>query len=182
LRGVVRLDPAPRFQSCDLEINGPFEDKSAIGVVPISRRLTGNTDEVFVLARGTSSAQGSVVLEEIEFAGVAGPTDGCEQPAPNYNVFARGGEPAWSLRVTDSGVEFTEADSTTLQLPPVAPRNAGDGTVYEASTNAGVPHTLSLTLRSIGCYEGSQAYTSNRAEVVIDGRAFTGCAWRGKLP
>jgi uncharacterized membrane protein len=183
LRGLIRLDPIPMFRSCDLAINARFEDKTAIGVIPLSRRLTADTEEFFVLVRGTYSPQQNVILEEIEFAAVSGSTNGCEQPAPDYIIFARGGEPAWSLRVTDSGIEFTEADSTTLQLPPVAPRNTEDRTVvYQASTNAGVLQTLSLTLRRTGCYEGSEAYTATRAEVVIDGRTFTGCAWRGRLP
>jgi uncharacterized membrane protein len=183
LRGVVSLDPVPMFRSCDLAIHARFEDKTSIGIIQISRRLTANTEEFYVLARGTSSPQQNVILEEVEFAGVSGPTDGCEQPAPDYTIFARGGEPAWSLRLTDSGIEFTEADSTTLQLPPVTPRNTEDRTVvYQASTNAGVSQTLSLTLRRTGCYEGSEAYTATRAEVVIDGRTFTGCAWRGRMP
>jgi uncharacterized membrane protein len=183
LRGTVRLEPVPMFRSCDVEIHAAFHDSTAIGIIPTYRILAATEEEgLYVLARGNLSPQGEPILREVEFAALPSATDGCEQPTPNYILLARGIDPAWRVTVADAGIEFTETESTSFQLPPVSPRESGSQTVYETSSVAGDPHTLTLTLQRTACHEGNRTYSGMRADVVIDGRSLTGCAWRGALP
>ena len=124
------------------------------------------------------------VVGEIEFAGLPATTGGCEGPAPDYSMAVRGGEPAWSLTVTGSGIEFSRGGGQpTITFPAVTPDDSGGFTRYQAASPGG-EHTLHLLLSRTGC-TGSRAaamYAAMQARAVIDGQSLSGCAWKGRLP
>jgi uncharacterized membrane protein len=165
-------------------VNAGFVDSTRSGIVPTFQFL-GATEEngLYLVARGSLSARGEAILREIEFAAVPSETDGCEQVAPSYVVLARGVNPSWRITVTESGLEFVQADEPTrIEFPPVSPSDSGRAVVYQTTAVGAETHTLRLSLQRTGCHEGNHIYAAMRAEVGIDGRVLTGCAWRGKLP
>jgi uncharacterized membrane protein len=183
LRGTVRLEPVPRFRSCDLEVNAEFLDSTRARVVPTYQLLGASEEQgLYLVARGAISPRGEVTVREIEFAGVPSEVDGCEQVPPSYIVRARGVKPSWTVTVTESRIEFTQADEPSrIEFPPASSIDSGQGVVYRAVGSGGTP-SLQLFLERTGCHEGNHTSAAMRAELQIDGRVLSGCAWRGKLP
>jgi uncharacterized membrane protein len=169
------------FRSCDLQVNAPFHDSTGSrGPQIISTyRILGAQEEsgLYVLVRAHFSPRREVIVREIEFAGIPSESDGCDLPG-DYVVVARGRNPDWRVLVQESGVEFSEGE-VSLRFPPVTASGAG---LYETTLVAGESHTLRLKTERTPCNEGNNAYGAMRAEVEIDGRAMTGCAWHGKVP
>lgn len=185
VRGIVRLQPSPSFRSCEATSQLTLIDNTGGRLAPNYRFMQANdTDGLYVLASGTINERGEMVLGEIEFAGLPATTGGCEGPAPDYSMAVRGGEPAWSLTVTGSGIEFSRGgDQPAITFPAVTPDDSGGMTRYQAATT-GAEHSLHLLLSRTGC-TGSRAaamYASMQARAVIDGQSLSGCAWRGRLP
>jgi uncharacterized membrane protein len=184
LRGTVRMEPSPMFRSCDLAVNAAFLDSTRSRVLPTYQFL-GATEEngLYLVARGALSPRGEAILREIEFAAVPSETDGCEQVAPSYVVLARGVNPSWRVTVTESSMEFAQSDEPSrIEFPAGSPIDSAQAVVYRSTAIGVETHNLQLTLRRTGCHEGNHIYTAIRAELRLDGRVLTGCAWRGRLP
>jgi uncharacterized membrane protein len=184
LRGTVRLEPVPRFRSCDLGVHTEFLDSTRARVVPTYQLLGASEEQgLYLVARGAISPRGEVTVREIEFAGVPSDVDGCEQVPPSYIVRARGVNPTWTVTVTESAVEFVQAEEPSrIEFPPAAPVDSGQGVVYRTAAGGAGTSSLQLSLQRTGCHEGNHTFAAMRAEVQIDGRVLSGCAWRGKLP
>ena len=83
VRGIVKLNPTPSFQSCGGTLMNVV-DSTGDRLVSTFRFMHATEDEgMYVLARGETTGQGQMVLHAMEFAGRPGGTESCEQPAPD---------------------------------------------------------------------------------------------------
>jgi uncharacterized membrane protein len=122
---------------------------------------------------------GTFVLEQVTYAGVQGQVRGCDAPAPNFVVAARGAEPAWAVEVGDSSIVWRQpADPKEIALSAPQTQDA-EGTVrYHA---AGDGHELELLVDAQSCRDPmSGELFAYSAHAVLDGKEFSGCARVGK--
>lgn len=171
------------FRSCDLQVHAELLDSTVSQIFPNYTWLgASDEDGLYLMARGTYSPQGAII-REVEFAARPSLTDGCNQPAPDYRIVARGVGPDWQVKIMRGRIEGVVDSGPAIAFPSAAPRDSGGAELYEASSASGFEeHTLRLLLQRSPCFEGKRAYTSMRAEAVLDGRVLTGCAWHGTLP
>ena len=133
-------------------------------------------------ARGQA---GAFVLEQLLYAGAAGQGRGCEQPAPDYIVSARGNEPFWSIKVTDTNMVWKQADAPQESTFDEMQSEDAEGSVsYRASTRGSAPdkpRTLELVIDALSCRDSlSGEYFAFSARATLDGRDFKGCGRVGK--
>jgi uncharacterized membrane protein len=122
---------------------------------------------------------GTFVLEEVLYAGVQGQVRGCDDPAPNYIVMARGTEPLWAVEVDDAGIVWRQA-SEPKEIALGAPQTQdAEGTVrYHAGSNG---HELELLVDAQVCRDAmSGEFFAYSARAVLDGKEFNGCARVGR--
>jgi uncharacterized membrane protein len=122
---------------------------------------------------------GTFVLEEVTYAGVQGQVRGCDEPAPNYIVAARGSEPFWAVEVGDNGIVWRQP-SEPKEIALGAPQTQdAEGTVrYHSSGNS---HELELLVDAQACRDPmSGELFAYAARAVLDGKEFSGCARVGK--
>ena len=184
LRGIVQLDPAITFQSCDTRIIASPVDSTGGRLVSTFRLMhaTGETG-MYVLARGVRAGNGLVILREIQFARIPTATEGCDQPLPNADIVVRGTKPDWGLTLSSSGSEFTQATDPVSIIAPAVQPTMQDGIMkYDISAGTGGAHTLQLELTPAACnLGGDYIYSSMRAVLSLDGKPLAGCAWRTRL-
>jgi uncharacterized membrane protein len=130
------------------------------------------TDDMPAPARAYA---GTLVLEDVLYAGVAAEVRGCAAPAPSYVVSARGNEPSWSVEVTDTQVTWRQATAPkeiTLKAPQT--EDAEGAVRYRAS---GEGHELELLIGQQHCKDSmSGEFFAYAAKATFDGRELAGCA------
>ncbi|HEY7642022.1 MAG TPA: hypothetical protein VH814_19990 [Steroidobacteraceae bacterium] len=122
---------------------------------------------------------GTFVLEEVLYAGVQGQVRGCDEPAANYTVMARGTEPFWAVEVADASITWRQA-AEPKEIALGAPQTQdAEGTVrYHASSNG---HELELLVDAQACRDAmSGEFFAYTARAVLDTKEFNGCARVGK--
>lgn len=122
---------------------------------------------------------GTFVLEEVLYAGTQGQVRGCDEPAVNYIVMARGTEPFWAVEVGDAGIVWRQPSEPKEIALGAAQTQDAEGTVrYHASSNG---HELELLVDAQACRDAmSGEFFAYSARAVLDGKEFSGCARVGK--
>jgi uncharacterized membrane protein len=122
---------------------------------------------------------GTFVLEEVTYAGVQGQVRGCDEPAPSYNVAARGNEPSWTIEVRDTGMVWRQpAEPKEISLGAPETQDTEGAVRYHASGNG---HELELLVDAQTCRDPmSGELFAYSARAVLDGKEFSGCARVGK--
>jgi len=118
---------------------------------------------------------GTFVLEEVLYAGVQGEGRGCETPAKDYVVAARGNEPSWSVEVGEARVTWRQPGSPQeVDLGAPQTQDAEGAVHYHAAANG---HQLELLIDSQSCRDSmSGEYFAYAAKATLDGKEFNGCA------
>jgi len=183
VRGIVRLTPTLSFRSCEGQSLMTLVDNSGGRLISNYRLMQADeSDGMYVLGRAATSPSNELLLGEIEYAGLPGGTEGCQQPLPDYVISARGEDPAWRLTIGNGGIVFVrEADQTSMNFPAVTPDDSAGRVRYQSTT--GGDQSFHLLLDRNGC-AGRRAgmYASMTADLIIGGQTLRGCAWRGRLP
>ncbi len=122
---------------------------------------------------------GVFILEQLLYAGTAAEGRGCEQPAPDYVVAARGNEPFWAVEVTHSGMVWKQAETPQqIALGELQAEDA-EGTVRYRASGSG--HLLELMIDAQPCRDSmSDEFFAFAARAVLDGKEFKGCARVGQ--
>lgn len=187
-RGVVTAEgDHVMFQSCD--------DKTPLWLIDesdgtLTELLTEAATAAYVEVYGerapvpddVPAARGQAgvfILEQLLYAGVSGETGGCDKPAPDYIVAARGNEPFWALQVMDDGMVWKQPEAPQeIKLGEPQSQDA-EGTVSYRATATG--HTVELLIDSQACHDSmSDEYFAFAARAVLDGKEFKGCARVGR--
>lgn len=187
-RGVVTADGDHiMFQSCDDKIPLWVIDESDGAVTEL---LTEDATAAYVEVYGerapvpddVPAARGQAgvfILEQLLYAGVSGETGGCDKPAPDYIVAARGNEPFWALQVTNDGMIWKQPKAPQeIKLGELQSQDA-EGTVSYRATATG--HKVELLIDSQACRDSmSGEYFAFAARATLDGKEFKGCAHVGR--
>jgi uncharacterized membrane protein len=122
---------------------------------------------------------GTFLLEEALYAAPAGQTRGCDAPAGDYIVAARGNEPFWGVEVTDAALLWRQPEEPK-EIPIAAPQtqNSEGAVSYTAANEA---HKIEVLIAAQACVDDmSGEYFAYSARASLDGKQFTGCARVGK--
>lgn len=122
---------------------------------------------------------GTFLLEEALYAAPDGQTRGCDTPAQDYIVAARGNEPFWSVEVTDAALLWKQPDEPK-EISIAAPQTQdSEGAVsYTAANDA---HKIEVLVEAQSCRDDmSGEYFAYAARASLDGKRFTGCARVGR--
>jgi uncharacterized membrane protein len=126
-----------------------------------------------------NSYAGVFVLEEALYAAPDGQTRGCDSPAQDYVVAARGSEPFWSAEVTDAALTWKQPDEPKEISLPAPQTQDSEGAV--SYTAAGNDHRIELLIEAQACRDAmSGEYFAYAARAKLDGKQFTGCARIGR--
>jgi len=182
VRGTVRMLPAPMFRSCDASALTPIVD-SAGDRLPMFFRAMRATDQegMYVEGRATVGNGALVVLRSIEMVTLPGDAWGCDRPAPVWRYRAAGKNPAWSVIVSSTGITYEQPDSAVrITFPAGTPDDSSGLMRIMASSADGGGHSIHLLLEPKGCSVGnSGTWFGMQAQLVLDGKPFSGCASRG---
>jgi uncharacterized membrane protein len=183
LRGTAHLEPSLTFRSCETRTIISALDSTGGRLVSTYRLLQASNEAgMYVLARGVTAPNGTVIFREVEYASQPSATEGCDQ-TPSGVIAARGVGPDWHLEISSSGIQFTRGAEPTITFPAVTPSGSGGSIRYEVPAAPGAPHTLQLDLSRAACNVGAKfTYAAMQASLVVDGKAIRGCAWRNRLP
>lgn len=180
LRGIVKLTPTSSFRSCDGDPLAPVTDSTAGHLVPAYNTMRATEDEgMYIEVRGYLGG-GTAVFKEIERA-MPPSLANCDQPAPDYRVRFFGLDPAWTVTVSNASIDATVGDSVQISFPAVEPDDSQGYQRYQATVDAGGPHSLHVLMQRRGCSLGrTGVYAAIAATVMLDGRTLTGCGARGR--
>lgn len=122
---------------------------------------------------------GTFILEEVLYAGMQSQVRGCDAPAENYIVAARGSEPSWSVEVGDGGMVWRQpVEPKEIALGAPQTQDAEGAVRYHAS---GSGHELQLMVDAQACRDPmSGEFFAYSARAVLDSKEFTGCARVGR--
>jgi uncharacterized membrane protein len=174
MRGFVRMNPGLMFRSCDMQVSAPIRDSTGSDLMAAYQTLRPAGEGLYVIASGSLSPEQDVVLRSVEFAGLPGPRDGCDQPTLDYVVGVVGLDSDWRVLARDASFEFLPDSGETLYFPPASPTDSA-GVVRYRSVGDG--HELEVLLTRVNCLAKGVS-TARQAEVTLDGRVMNGCAWR----
>lgn len=150
------------------------EDASTLYVEAYGERSP--VPDTLPAARGQA---GVFVLEQLLYAGTAGEMRGCEQPAADYVVAARGNEPFWSVNVTESGMVWKQPDAPEGVAFGELQAEDAEGTVSYRAVVQG--RKLELEIDATACRDSmSGEFFAFSARATLDGKEFKGCARVGK--
>lgn len=109
-------------------------------------------------------------------AGGATPAPGME--GLEYRAF--GNEPFWSVSISPGEIAFQELGSGELLFPHAPSEQTGDVRIYRARTQTPAAHEIRIEIRKTDCSDTmADAVYGYAADVLLDGRAYRGCARRG---
>jgi uncharacterized membrane protein len=122
---------------------------------------------------------GTFLLEEALYAAPDGQTRGCDAPAQDYIVAARGNEPFWSIEVTDAALLWKQPEEPK-EISIAAPQmQDSEGAVSYAAANDA--HKIEVLIDAQSCRDDmSGEYFAYAARASLDGKQFTGCARVGR--
>lgn len=188
-RGIVTLAPdRPTFRPCGEQSDLLMVDQTD-GV--LTREFAGEKDangtaqplKVYIEAYGERAIDqpppagfaGTFILEEALYAAPDGQTRGCDSPAQDYIVAARGTEPLWSAEVTEAALLWRQPDEPK-EISIAAPQTQdSEGAVsYVAANN---DHKIELMIEAQACRDDmSGEYFAYAARASLDGKQYAGCA------
>jgi uncharacterized membrane protein len=118
---------------------------------------------------------GSFTLEEALYAAPDGQTRGCDAPAQDYIVAARGNEPFWSAEVTEAALVWRQTDEPKeISIAAPQTQDAEGAVSYAASNN---DHKIELLIEAQACRDDmSGEYFAYAAKALLDGKQYIGCA------
>lgn len=118
---------------------------------------------------------GTFLLEEALYAAPDGQTKGCDSPAQDYIVAARGNEPFWSAQVTEAALLWRQPDEPK-EISIAAPQTQdAEGAVSFVAANT--DHKIELLIEAQACRDDmSGEYFAHAARATLDGKQYTGCA------
>lgn len=122
---------------------------------------------------------GTFLLEEALYAAPDGQTRGCDTPAQDYIVAARGNEPFWSVEVTDAALLWRQPEEPK-EISIAAPQTQdSEGAVSYIAANEA--HKIEVMIDAQACRDDmSGEYFAYAARGSLDGKQFKGCARVGK--
>jgi len=118
---------------------------------------------------------GTFLLEQVLYAAAQDQVRGCEAPAPDYRLAARGNEPFWALEVSERVMRWKQPDlPAPIELEAPEAENLDGAERYRAAADG---HELELLVEMQPCQDSmSGEMFAFAAKAVLDGREFTGCA------
>jgi len=126
-----------------------------------------------------SSYAGVFLLEEALYAALDGQTRGCDLPAQDYIVSARGSEPFWNAEVTDTALIWRQPEAPLEISLPAPQTQVSEGAV--SYTAAGNNHRIELLIEAQACRDAmSGEYFAYAARARLDGKPYAGCAHIGR--
>ena len=192
-RGIVTLaSDKSTFRPCGEQVDLLIVDQTD-GV--LARTFAGEKDEngadkplkLYVEAYGERATDepappgfaGTLLLEEALYAAPDGQTRGCDSPAQDYIVSARGNEPDWAVEVTDAALLWRQPDEPK-EISIAAPQTQdSEGAVSYAAANN--EHKVEVLIEAQACRDDSSGeYFAYAARAKLDGKQFTGCARVGE--
>jgi putative lipoprotein len=122
---------------------------------------------------------GTLILEDVLYAGLQSEVRGCAAAPPTYIVAARGNEPAWSVEVTEDQVKWQQA-AAPKQITLKAPQTEdAEGAVRYRANGEG--HELELLIAEQHCKDSmSGEFFAYSAKATLDGKELLGCARIGR--
>lgn len=122
---------------------------------------------------------GTFLLEEALYAAPDGQTRGCDAPAQDYIVAARGNEPFWGVEITDAALLWRQPEEPKeISIATPLNQNSEGAVRYAASNDA---HKIEVLIEAQACQDDmSGEYFAYAARATLDGKQFTGCARVGK--
>jgi uncharacterized membrane protein len=168
------MDPSLMFRSCDQQVNAAIRDSTGTALMAAYQTIHPDAEGLYVIASGNISPEQDVVLRSVEFAGLPGPRDGCDQSTVDYGVGVVGLDAGWRVLVRDASLEFLPDSGETLYFPPANPTDSAGVARYRT---VGDGHELELVLTRINCLAKGVS-TASQAQVTLDGTVMKGCAWR----
>ncbi|HEY0684485.1 MAG TPA: hypothetical protein VGD45_19265 [Steroidobacter sp.] len=192
-RGILTLAPARgTFRPCGEQGDLLLVDQTD-GV--LARTFAGEKDangadqplKLYIEAYGERATDqpapagfaGTFLLEEALYAAPDGQTKGCDTPAQDYIVAARGSEPFWSVEVTDAALLWRQPEEPK-EISIAAPQTQdAEGAVSYVANND--QHKIEVLIEAQACQDDmSGEYFAYAARATLDGKQFTGCARVGK--
>lgn len=170
------------FRACD-DPTGLWlvDDEGAL-----TQLLTEDTHSLYVETYGergpipdglpaATAETGAFMLEQLLYAASTAEGRGCDRPAPDNVVSARGNEPFWAVEVTHTGIIWKQPDDPKqITLDELQAEDA-EGTVGYRARDA--KHQIELQIEAQACRDSmSGEYFAFAAVAVLDGREFRGCA------
>lgn len=192
-RGIVTLTPERgTFRPCGEQGDLLLVDQTD-GV--LARTFAGEKDgngaaqplKLYIEAYGERATDqpapagfaGTFLLEEALYAAPDGQTKGCDSPAQDYIVAARGNEPFWSVEVTDAALLWRQPEEPKeISIAAPQPQDAEGAVSYVANNDE---HKIEVLIEAQACQDDmSGEYFAYAARATLDGKRFTGCARVGK--
>lgn len=122
---------------------------------------------------------GTFILEEALYAAPDGQTRGCDAPAQDYIVAARGNEPFWSVEVREATLLWRQPDEPTeISIAAAQTQNFEGRVSYSAADE---DHEIELQIEARACIDDmSGEYFAYAARAKLNGKQYSGCARVGK--
>jgi uncharacterized membrane protein len=121
---------------------------------------------------------GTFSLEQVLYAAPQAQLQGCDAPAPDYVVLARGHDPGWSVQVDEDKATWQGSDHKDMVLGSPETQDAEGTAEYTTNSNG---HKMQLLVAAQPCKDASTSeYYAYAAKAVLDGKSFSGCARVGK--
>lgn len=131
------------------------------------------------LPAAASAFPGVFVLEEALYAAPAEQIHGCDTPAQDYIVSARGNESSWSVEVTEAALTWHQAEEPKEISLPAPQTQDSEGAV--SYTAADKDHQVELMIEAQDCRDPTSGeYFAYSAHAKLDGKQSAGCARIGK--
>lgn len=154
------------------------KDASAVDQ-PLKLYIEAYGERTTDLPAGEDEFAGTFLLEEALYAAPDGQTRGCDAPARDYIVAARGNEPFWGVEVTDAALSWRQPDEPKeISIAAPQTQNSEGAVSYTGANDA---HKIELLVEAQACIDDmSGEYFAYAARASLDGKQYTGCARVGK--
>jgi putative lipoprotein len=121
---------------------------------------------------------GAFSLEQVLYAAPQAQLQGCDAPAPDYVVVARGHDPDWSVQIDEAKATWQGQDHKDIALGALETQDAEGTAQYDTNSNG---HKMQLLVAAQPCKDlSTNEYYAYAAKAVLDGKSFSGCARVGK--
>lgn len=184
-RGVITLTAQTRsVRLCGTSVDLTLADQldgaldavyAELGNKPMYAEMFGERGDA---AAAPSAANGATFnVEDLLYATSTTPESACQTPLGEYELMARGADPAWSVEVRGDGMVFKRADaSAPVEFKAVETADTEGAVTYRAGSAS---HVLELVVTQRGCRAGGE-YFAYSATARFDKQTFNGCARVGE--
>lgn len=178
LRGYYEAREGGLFTACG------ETSRRRVSMFPESSRaalaqLVGDSDQPrFVVAQGRLVDRDVVELGDFEL--ISSDAWNCESRFDDFIYGARGLDGFWSLEATPAAVNFVASPgSSPLLFAYQAFAAASDDRKFAAQDAS---NSIEVILRKETCFDRmTDTIFAHRAAIVANGKAYEGCAWRGRI-